>query len=642
MRSPRGRGSLQGGARRVRQRQDLLRPLAAGAGAQPRLRHQRGAGLRDRDAAAPPGDRLPPPDRAPRDRRHAARARCAAIVDGWFYTLEEDVLAEGTVEPGRRGRCWSPPRDQLMEQRLADVSRDRARLRGRAAGLPAARCSRTITALAEGLIAWLGGQPNVAAAVKRAAGVKGDIDHFGAAALPAGLLVDPPGLRVRRARARARRGRDAAAHARRHAREGPQRAAPADRRDRRRPLPGPVPRSPARRRSSTGRRACSACRRSPSGCTSTSRPTRASTTRGPSRSGCPASTSTGWREVGRRVRDLFAEQAQRGRADRARSSTTRYVARPRRGRHRASSAARSASRRACSSRSWSPTCSTASTSSPTSTPAGTTRLTRRRARDDRRPSGRRARRTIGRRHRARAVTAFDRLHPALQHHIVNTPRLDDRCGRPSSRPSSRSSRASTCCCWRRPPAARPRRRSSRCSPACSTEGWRGLCGALRLPAARPAQQPRAPARALRRAGRPSGGALARRRRRRRAAQASSRSARLLLTTPESLEAMLISPRVDHRAPVRRAAGGRRRRAPRVRRRRPRLASARRARAAAAARRSAACSASACRPRSATPTSCLTGWPRPAMARRVGRPRRAACRRRGRPSTSSARSTTPRR
>jgi hypothetical protein len=45
------------------------------------------------------------------------------------------------------------------------------------------------TALAEGLIAWLGGQPNVAAAVKRAAGVKGDLDPFGAMHFLAGLLT---------------------------------------------------------------------------------------------------------------------------------------------------------------------------------------------------------------------------------------------------------------------------------------------------------------------------------------------------------------------------------------------------------------------------------------------------------------------
>ncbi|MBF0604769.1 MAG: BREX system ATP-binding protein BrxD [Nitrospirae bacterium] len=44
-------------------------------------------------------------------------------------------------------------------------------------------------ATAEGLIAWISGQPNVAAGVKRKAGLKGDMDHFGALSFLQGLLV---------------------------------------------------------------------------------------------------------------------------------------------------------------------------------------------------------------------------------------------------------------------------------------------------------------------------------------------------------------------------------------------------------------------------------------------------------------------
>lgn len=44
-------------------------------------------------------------------------------------------------------------------------------------------------ATAEGLIAWLGGEPHVGAAVKRQAGVKGDLDHDGALGFLAGLLT---------------------------------------------------------------------------------------------------------------------------------------------------------------------------------------------------------------------------------------------------------------------------------------------------------------------------------------------------------------------------------------------------------------------------------------------------------------------
>ena len=44
-------------------------------------------------------------------------------------------------------------------------------------------------ATAEGIIAWLAGQPNVAAHAKRYAGVKGDLDHFGALNFLQGILA---------------------------------------------------------------------------------------------------------------------------------------------------------------------------------------------------------------------------------------------------------------------------------------------------------------------------------------------------------------------------------------------------------------------------------------------------------------------
>jgi hypothetical protein len=43
--------------------------------------------------------------------------------------------------------------------------------------------------IADGLVAWLAGLPNVAASVKRYAGIKGDIDHFGAMSFLQGLLL---------------------------------------------------------------------------------------------------------------------------------------------------------------------------------------------------------------------------------------------------------------------------------------------------------------------------------------------------------------------------------------------------------------------------------------------------------------------
>ena len=75
-----------------------------------------------------------------------------------------------------------------MEQRLAAVSRTApafaASLRGYHSAL-----REGDAATADGLVAWLGGQPSVAASVRRAAGVRGDIDHFAAFGFLQGLLA---------------------------------------------------------------------------------------------------------------------------------------------------------------------------------------------------------------------------------------------------------------------------------------------------------------------------------------------------------------------------------------------------------------------------------------------------------------------
>jgi hypothetical protein len=110
-----------------------------------------------------------------------------AAVDGWFYTLEEDVLADGKVAAAD-GDALATATEALMERRLSEIARTAPAF---SAVLRAYRRALVAddAALAEGLIAWLGGQPNVAAAVKRAAGVKGDLDPFGAMHFLAGLLI---------------------------------------------------------------------------------------------------------------------------------------------------------------------------------------------------------------------------------------------------------------------------------------------------------------------------------------------------------------------------------------------------------------------------------------------------------------------
>jgi hypothetical protein len=109
------------------------------------------------------------------------------VIDGWFYALEQDVLADESVDPNDADVLVSRT-DQLMEARMASISKTapafsavlRAYRRAGAAG---------DTMLADGLISWLSGQPNVAASIKRTAGIKGELDHFGATNFLIGLLT---------------------------------------------------------------------------------------------------------------------------------------------------------------------------------------------------------------------------------------------------------------------------------------------------------------------------------------------------------------------------------------------------------------------------------------------------------------------
>ncbi|MFD5808204.1 BREX system ATP-binding protein BrxD [Rhodococcus aetherivorans] len=98
------------------------------------------------------------------------------ILDAWLFTIEDDATQQGASV------------DDLLERRLADVA-------ARAPVFPMAiRAYRQMVAEgdhdgADGLVAWLGGQPHVAASVKRRAGIKGDLDHFLALGFLRGLLA---------------------------------------------------------------------------------------------------------------------------------------------------------------------------------------------------------------------------------------------------------------------------------------------------------------------------------------------------------------------------------------------------------------------------------------------------------------------
>ncbi|MBT2386652.1 BREX system ATP-binding protein BrxD [Streptomyces sp. ISL-11] len=105
------------------------------------------------------------------------------VVDAWFYALEEDALAAGAREEDLADEV-----EILLAARLAEVSRHApsfaTALRGYRSALAAGD-----EATAAAVLAWLGGQPHVAAAARRSAGVRGDLDHFGALGFLQGLLT---------------------------------------------------------------------------------------------------------------------------------------------------------------------------------------------------------------------------------------------------------------------------------------------------------------------------------------------------------------------------------------------------------------------------------------------------------------------
>lgn len=100
------------------------------------------------------------------------------IVDSWFYTLEDDVLAEGAIDANDEAKLLVRT-NELLEQRLSKVSEAAPTFSAALRGYRQAQGDGN-QAMADGILAWLSGQPNVAASAKRFAGVKGDIDHFGA------------------------------------------------------------------------------------------------------------------------------------------------------------------------------------------------------------------------------------------------------------------------------------------------------------------------------------------------------------------------------------------------------------------------------------------------------------------------------
>jgi type II secretory pathway predicted ATPase ExeA len=109
----------------------------------------------------------------------------ASLIDRWLYSLEEEVLTGGAVaeDPAAFGVAVG----DLLERRLAEITKTQPQFAAVLRACYDARL-REDHATEQGLIAWLMGQPNVAASIKQIAGIKGDLDSDGASGFLRGLL----------------------------------------------------------------------------------------------------------------------------------------------------------------------------------------------------------------------------------------------------------------------------------------------------------------------------------------------------------------------------------------------------------------------------------------------------------------------
>lgn len=109
-----------------------------------------------------------------------------SIVDGWFFTLEEDVLAGG-VDPSDTERLLAET-ERLMQSKLSRITDLSPSFAAALRGYRRASAAGD-NASADALLTWVAGQPNVAGKSIRDAGLRGDIDHFGALKALQGLLT---------------------------------------------------------------------------------------------------------------------------------------------------------------------------------------------------------------------------------------------------------------------------------------------------------------------------------------------------------------------------------------------------------------------------------------------------------------------
>lgn len=110
------------------------------------------------------------------------------VLDSWLFTLESDA-AEADPSLVRADHATvRAAAATLLDRRLEAVTRQTSAFAQALRAYDAA-LTRQDLATADALASWLGGQPNVAAAARRRAGIRGDLDHFGAMGFLQGLLV---------------------------------------------------------------------------------------------------------------------------------------------------------------------------------------------------------------------------------------------------------------------------------------------------------------------------------------------------------------------------------------------------------------------------------------------------------------------
>lgn len=109
-----------------------------------------------------------------------------SLIDDWFFGLEDEALRK--LGPTQEDpQVVTQAVGKLLEERLSEVSATQPLFAAALRRVHRARVEGD-EAVAEGLISWLMGQPNVAASIKREAGLKGDLDNDVAAGFFRGLL----------------------------------------------------------------------------------------------------------------------------------------------------------------------------------------------------------------------------------------------------------------------------------------------------------------------------------------------------------------------------------------------------------------------------------------------------------------------